>query len=59
MTEYEIDDLAKEIYSEIPNGDIKKYIRECIKAGKTTTEEIKECVKFKIAQKFKRLSGSN
>ncbi|SHM52026.1 hypothetical protein [Flavobacterium saccharophilum] len=57
MTQVEINDLAIEIYNEIPNGDIKKYIKECIDQGETTKDEVKACVLFKIAQNFRKNAG--
>ncbi|PIF34531.1 hypothetical protein CLU81_5186 [Flavobacterium sp. 9] len=57
MTQAEINDLANEIFNEIPNGDIRKYITECINEGETTKEEVKACVLFKIAQNFRKNAG--
>lgn len=54
MTEVEINALAIEIYAVIANENIRNYIRKCIRSGKTTKEEIKDCVFFKIAQELKK-----
>ncbi|MFC4477329.1 hypothetical protein [Flavobacterium chungangensis] len=54
MTDVEINALAIEIYSLTNNENIRNYIRQCIRAGKITKEEIKDCVLFKIAQELKK-----
>jgi hypothetical protein len=56
MTQEEKDDLSNEIFNLIPNSDIKKYIEECIMAGNASMEDVKKCVLFKIAARFKSLS---